>query len=276
MSSKIKSLFSQIQNIPQIPEVIKILIEQVNNPDIDLKDIASNVEKEPLIAIKVLRVVNSAYFGLPKKIDSINDAVVLLGMYKLRTLVIASGIVNAIPDIENFNIKKFWLNSFRTASYSKCLANMVGLDEDIAFTAGLINDLGTVLIYLGQPKEAIKIEELINEGHSRSFVEKMRLGYISQDVSAELCRLWRFSDELIIPVLQCESPLVIEPVSKIACVISIAKYLSYCKEADIEQDHILEGLSVDVVGALQLPEEFFVDKLDEILSLESGLDGMLE
>jgi len=275
MSSKIKKLFSQIQNVPQIPEVIRVLIDQVNNPDIDLKEIAINVEKEPLIAVKVLRVVNSAYFGLPKKIDSISDAVILLGLSKLRSLVIASGIVSAVADIGDFDIKQFWINSFRTASYAKWLACKTGADEDVAFTAGLINELGVVLIHLGLPEEAVKIEGLIVDGHSRAFVEKMRLDYTSQEVSAELCRLWEFSDSLIIPISQCESPLIADSVSEMACIVCIAKYLSNSKQTNSQQAQVIENMPAEVVGKLKLTETFFEDNVDEVLSLESGLEGML-
>ena len=275
MSSKIKALFGQIQNIPQIPEVIRVLISQFNDPDVDLKAIARNVEKEQLIALKVLRLVNSAYFGLPKKIDSIEEAVVLLGMVRLRSLIIASGIVSSIPVIEGFNIKLFWLDGFRTASYAKWLASKSACDEDIAFTAGLLNNLGTILIYLGQRDEAVKIEQLIAEGHERLFVEKMRLGFSSQDVSAELCGLWQFSEELIVPIAQCAEPLLADSVSKLACVLNIAKYLSACKQGCKDNDEILQGLSLDISSELGLSATFFDENIGEILGLESELEGML-
>lgn len=107
MKLEIEQLFDEINNIPRIPEVVKDLILQINNPDIDFDDIAKNVEKEQVISMKVLRLVNSAHFGLSKNIDSINEAVVMLGMAKLKTLIIASGVVSSVPDIPNFNIQQF-------------------------------------------------------------------------------------------------------------------------------------------------------------------------
>ncbi len=276
MSAKMKKLFQQVHKIPQVPEVVRLLISQFNDPNIDLKAIAGNVEKEQVIALKVLRLVNSAAFGLPKKIASIEDAVVLLGMAKLRSLVIASGIVSSVSDIENFDVKQFWLDSFSTANYAKYLAAEVKCDENIAFTAGLISDLGRVLIHMGLAKESAEIEKRVNEGHARPYIEKMRIGFTGQDVCAELCRIWKFSDELTIPVEQCGEPLIAEPVSKLACVVYLARHLSHCLKLQMTEEDILSGIPVEVVAELGLPASFFNENLTELLAMESGLDGLLD
>ncbi len=275
MSAKISKLFKQVHKIPQIPEIVQILICQLNDPDMNMKSIAQNVEKEQVISLKVLRLVNSASFGLPKKITSIEEAVVMLGMGKLRTLVIASGIVNSVTEVENFDVKQFWLDSFTSANYAKWLANESQCDAELAFTAGLISGLGTILIYLGLPKKAIEIEQHLDEGHARHFVEQMRLGFTSQEVCAELCKIWKFSDELIIPVSQCAEPLKDGPVSKIACIIFIAKYLNNCRHENMSEEDILQSMPSDVEKQLELPDDFFTQRLSEILALESGLDGLL-
>ena len=276
MSAKIKKLFKQVHKIPQVPEVVRILISQLNDPNVNLNDIASNVEKEQLIALKVLRLVNSASFGLPKKIASIEEAVVMLGMVKLRTLVIASGIVSSVSDINNFDIKQFWLDSFCTANYAKWLANEAKCDGDIAFTTGLISGLGSVLIHMGLAKESADIEKKIQDGHARPYIEKMRLGFTGQDVCAELCRIWKFSDDLILPVAQCGEPLIAEPVSKIACAVYVARFLSNCVKEKMTEEDILQSIPIEVTEQLGLSEAFFKKNLAEILAMESGLDGLLD
>lgn len=275
MPLKLNKLFEQVHKVPQIPEVLRILINQLDNPDIDMKDIARNVEKEQIISIKALRLVNSASFGLEKKIASIEEAVVMLGMGQLKKLVISSAIVNSSPEIPNFDLKQFWLNSFCTASYAKWLATESQCDPAIAFTAGLISGLGTILIHLGQAKEAAEVELRIMEGHARPFVEKMRLGYTSQEVSAELCRLWKFSDDLIIPVSQCGEPLQSKPASKTACIIYIARHISTCKHEKMPEDEILQSIPLDIAEQGGLSEEFFKERLAEIVALESELEGLL-
>lgn len=276
MSAKMNKLFANVHKVPQVPEVVRTLINQFNDPNIDMTAIAKNVEKEQVIALKVLRLVNSAAFALPRKVASIDEALVLLGMAKLKTLVIASGIVSAVPEIENFDIKQFWLDSFSTATYAKWLAQESQFDEDIAFTAGLLNGLGVVLIHLGAAKEAAEIEQRITADHPRPFIEKMRLGFTSQDVCAELCRIWKFSDELITPIEQSGSPLAAEPISKIACSIYISRILIACKNEGMPEEEILQAIPSEMTTQLGLSESFLNDSLSAILALESGLEGLID
>ena len=273
--SQINKLFEQLHKVPQIPEVVRILINQLYDPDVNIKDIAKNVEKEQVISLKILRLVNSAYFSLPKKIDSIEEAVIMLGLNQIKILIIASGIVSTVPEIEGFNIKQFWLDSFCTATYAKWLATQAHCDENIAFTAGLISGLGTILIHLGQANEAAEIEQHVKEGHSRPFIEKMRLGYTSQDVTAELCRQWNFSDDLITSVAQCGEPMLADPASKTACAVFIARYLSTCKYSNMLENEIFQTMPVEITEQLGLSYAFFKENLSETLALESGLDGLL-
>ncbi len=276
MKLEIEQLFDEINNIPRIPEVVKDLILQINNPDIDFDDIAKNVEKEQVISMKVLRLVNSAHFGLSKNIDSINEAVVMLGMAKLKTLIIASGVVSSVPDIPNFNIQQFWSTSFRTATYSKWLAEACKHESpDMLFTVGLISDLGNLLIHLKDAKVANEIDQHVKAGNTRPHYERKRLGFTNQEACAELCRRWKFSDELIETLEKSADPLGFEELSSAACIASIAKLISECVEQDMDEITILAMLPKDEWNALGLSEDSIAEKLTDITALEPGLEGML-
>jgi len=275
MKLEISKLFEQIHNIPQVPEVVRVLISQLNDPDANFNDIAKNIEKEQLISLKVLRLVNSAHFGLSKKIGSIDNAVSMLGMTKLKTLVIASGIVNSMPDIPNFDISTFWSDSFRTATYAKWLAEEAGLeDSDMIFTAGLINGLGTILLYLGDSKAANEIQQHVKAGENRYQYETKRLGFSSLDVCVELCTRWHFSDELTDTISQSEKPLATDKVSLPACVVYIARYISESKNSESSEEDRLVNFPAKEWLQLGFNEEDIEKRLPEILALESGLDGL--
>ncbi len=276
MHAKMNKMFEQIHNVPRIPEVVRTLITQFNDPKIDFDAIAKNVEKEQIISLKVLRLVNSAHFGLSKKIGSIQDAVLMLGMNQLRTLVVASGLVGAMPKIEHINIKQFWGDSFRTASYAKWLAAESQNAPDLAFTAGLINGLGTILIHMGAPEEADDIEKHVKSGHVRSEIEISRLGFTSEAVCAELCRRWHFSEDLINAVGECGAPLATDPPSQTACAVHVARFISKCKLENLLVEDMLKDFPFAVAEKLGLTEQFIIDKLPEILAIESGLDGLVD
>lgn len=276
MQTNMNKMFEQIHNVPRIPEVVRTLITQFNDPKIDFDAVAKNIEKEQMISLKVLRLVNSAHFGLSKKVGTIQEAVIMMGMNQLRTLVIASAMVGAVPKIENVNIKQFWGDSFRTATYAKWLAAESNTAPDLAFTAGLINGLGTILIHMGAPKIANEIAQHAQAGGNRVALERQCLGFTSEEVCAELCRRWHFSEELIEAVNQCADPLTHETFSRAACVVHLARYISKCQFENLSTEEILKDFPLAVAAKLGLTEQFITDKLPEILAIESGLDGLAD
>lgn len=277
MKLQINKLFEQIHNVPQVPEVVRILISQLNDPNANFSDISKNIEKEQIISLKVLRLVNSAHFGLSKKVGSIDSAVAMLGLAKIKTLVIASGIVNAVPKIPNFDLSLFWADSFRTATYAKWLAEDANIENsEMIFTAGLINALGTILLHLGDPKAANEILQHVKAGENRYSYEQKRLGFSSLDVCAELCKRWHFSDDLVDTITHSGSPLLAEEISSPACVVYIARYISESNLSKISEEDRLTNFPNKEWQQLGLNIDDIATKLPEIMSLESGLEGLVD
>jgi HD-like signal output (HDOD) protein len=276
MPTKMSQLFDQIHKIPQIPEVVRSIINQLNNPNADMLNIAKDVEKEQVIVLKILRLVNSAHFGLSRKIGSIDDAIAMLGMNQLKTLVIASGIVSAVPELDNFDVKQSWRNSFRTAGYAKWFATQAGLAADIAYTAGIISNLGNVLIHIASPREANEIDQHVKNGNSRLEIEKRRLGYSGQAICAELCRRWKFADELVETIEQSAEPLLLETPNKLACAVFLAHSISDYQDQGLDENQILTSLPQQVTELLGLSEQVLKEKLPGVLASKSELDGLLD
>lgn len=274
MSVEMNKLFDQIYKVPQVPEVVRTLITQLNDPKLNMDAIAKNVTKDQVISMKVLRLVNSVHFGLSRKISSIEDAVVMLGMHQLKTLIIASGIVSSVPEIDGFDVKSFWSDSFRNATYAKWIAKEVGANAEMVFTSGLINDLGKILIYLGLPKLAHEVDEHVRAGKPRAQVEQNRLGFTNAQVCAELCRRWKFPDELIQTVSQSQQPLLFDDVSPEACIVHISKYLSSCRRDNLSLEDMMETFPVEVLAKLSLKMDQFAEKLPQLLATNSGLEAL--
>jgi len=277
MKSEITQLFDQIDNVPQVPEVVRILLSQVNDPNIDFVAIAKNVEKEQVISMKILRLANSAFYGVPRKIGSINQALVILGMTELKKLIVTSGLISAIPNIPNLNIEDFWIDNFRTAIYAKWIADNANLkDSDMVFTAGLINGLGNILIHLGNAAAAEEINYLVEEGMPRIDAEQQELGFSNQEACAELCRQWHFSDDLISAVEQSGAPLSFEQSSLSSCAVFIARYISESNYSEKTAAEKLADFPITEWKNLGLKEENIKERMAEILMLETGLEGLLD
>ena len=277
MTPELDRLFKHIDNIPRVPELVKTLLEQVNDPDIDFQDVASNIEKEQVLAIKVLRLVNSVQFSLKRRVSSIQEALTILGLYEIRRLVIVTGLAEAIPDLPNLDLSDFWQDSYRTATYAKWIADKAELGNgEMVFTAGLLYDLGTILIHLGEPDAASDITEAVYQGQDRLDSERQYLGFTSHEACAELCRLWQFPEELINTVEKSGEPMAYDPLSLAACAVKIARYVSQSSYSDEGEEVLLETFPTEEWQTLGLDKDDILRAMTSMSELETGLDGLLD
>ena len=272
---EIRELLEQTDKLPNVPEVVRQLIQQLNNPAADYGEIADKVSKDQTLSLKILRLVNSAHFGLSRKVSSIDQAVVMLGMVRLKTLVIASGIAGSVKQVDGLDLKKFWSESFRVAALAKWFAERdTNVDPDIAFTAGLIHNIGRLLLHLAQPMRAQAIQTLIEESNcSRSDAEMERLNFTSPEAGQALLDLWKFPAELGIAVRQHKQPTSFEEPSSLAAIVNLACVVNSAAR-DGDNVETLQSNFPDDVATLAGVSADTSAELAEALSLDSGLDGL--
>ena len=274
---EIRDLLAQTDKLPNVPEVVRQLIQQLNNPAADYGEIAEKVAKDQTLSLKILRLVNSAHFGLKRKVSSIDEAVVMLGMVRLKTMVIASGIAGSVKAVEGLDLKKFWAESFRVAALAKWFAERdTEVDPDIAFTAGLIHNIGRLLLHLSQPMRAQAIQTLIEESNcSRSDAEMERLGFTSPEAGQALLDMWNFPAELGIAVRQQKSPTSFEEPSELSAVINLACVVNAAIRNEDDLETLQAAFPADVATLAGVSADT-TDALEEALTLESGLDGLID
>ena len=273
---QISELFDQIKQLPMVPEVVRTLIMQLNDPDIDLNSVAADVAKDQVISLKVLKIVNSAHFGLTRKIASIDEAVVMLGMAKLKNIVVASGLTGSIHHVVGMDMKKFWQESLYTAGVAKELAILTDeADPDVAFTAGLLSSIGSLLIVMGVPSQSIIIKDKIESGVNQYDAEMDVLGFSSGNVGANLIERWSFPSILGDAIFAYQHPMSLAKDDSLAYLLHLAKYLASEKMKKSDFDSIMSAFPYDVAGYLKLDHEKMECHLDGIFVEVSGLDELV-
>lgn len=128
--------------IPTQPRIIMEVKKEINNPDADLSTISNIISKDVAMSAKVLKVANSAFFGLKEKVDSIDRALAMLGMKNFNKIILSSSLREALGT--NYpGIEKFWNHSMATAAFASHIADKVGFESpEQAYTAGLFHDCG--------------------------------------------------------------------------------------------------------------------------------------
>lgn len=273
---QIQDLLKQTDRLPNVPDVVRELIQLLNDPNVKHSSITELVSRDQTISLKVLRVVNSAYFGLSRKISSIDEAIVLLGIDKLKTLVIASGFSNSVIKVDGIVLPEFWADSFRVAELAQWFAKRTLLTEmDEAFTAGIIHNIGRLLLHLSMAETAKEIQALVaNRKAGRVKAELDLLGFTSQDAGRALLDLWKFPSNLGYAVQHHKRPFVDDEPQPLACVLNLACYLNACIRNDRDLDLIREGFPMAVAKSAGLPKGILYE-LDDAIIINDGLNQLL-
>ena len=154
-SAKLRATIEEITDLPTLPVVVAKISSQISNPSTNAADIGKLIEQDQSLTSKVLRLVNSAYYGFPKQIKSIQHAVVILGFSKVKTIIITASVFDAFKGRKSngLNLQRFWQHSLGTAIASKAVAEAIGVGHaaEDAFIGGLLHDLGKVIMDQYQP-----------------------------------------------------------------------------------------------------------------------------
>jgi HD-like signal output (HDOD) protein len=217
------ALLKRVDELPRLPKAVSELLDAVNNENTTVKSIAAKVAQDPLISARVLRLANSAHFGRSREVGSIDEAVIRLGMQTLRTLVIASAVIGAIPNAEGIDLAQFWGETFEVALYSQEVAKRCGVAPDEAFTCAILHNIGDLLIAVVEPSVAAQIRAAVAEGADKQQLKTSLLGFDSPSVGALLAKAWKFTPSLVQGIEHQRAPLNAKPASKLAAVI----YLSH-------------------------------------------------
>ncbi|MEL0614525.1 HDOD domain-containing protein [Marinomonas arenicola] len=273
---QVQDLLKKTDKLPNVPDVVRELIVLLNDPNANYFDISQKVAHDQTMSLKVLRVVNSAYFGLSRKVYSIDEATVILGINKLKTLVIASGFANSVKSVEGIDLKTFWQDSFRVAILAQWLGKRTDLvDAEEAFTAGIVHNLGRLLLHLTEPTIAQEIRTRTKENFiSRTKAELDALGFTTQDASKALMDLWKFPPELGEAVRMHKRPFSEEDPQPLACVLNLACYLNACIRSERDEELVVDGFPKTVAKGAGLPEQI-IYQLGEALLIGDDLDLLL-
>lgn len=272
---EIRELLEQTSKLPNVPDVVKELIQQLNNPGAKYDEIAEKVGKDQTLSLKILRLVNSAHFGLSRKVSSIDEAVIMLGMARLKTMVIASGVVGSVKNVEGLDLKQFWSEAFFVATAARFFAEKSEkADADMAFTVGLIHNIGRLLLHISKPKLAQAIQTRVDEtGCSRSDAEMERLNFVTPQAGQALLDMWSFPAELGEAVLQHKKPIEFEDPSALAAVVNLACVINAARRNKTDIAELRDFFPMDVAEIAGLSSNI-LSELGEALALESGLDGL--
>jgi len=195
----IEKVMGALRQLPSLPVVVLEVLESFERSDVDVDALSRKIAKDQAIAARVLRIANSSFYGLQTRVATVQEAVVVLGFRSVRAMVMSVAATNSFPrgECRGFNHTAFWRHCVGVAMCARTLAQRAQINPEKAFTAGLMHDIGRLVLVTCFPQEYA--ETLAYRAHHDCTVviaERDVLGLDHAVVGDALAERWKFSPVL--------------------------------------------------------------------------------
>lgn len=196
--AEFRRALQEVKNLPTLPGIVAKLTRMAEDPDTTTEQMGRVISKDHILAAKLLKLVNSAFYGFPQKISSLSSAIILLGFNVIKSLIISASIFELMEssDVE------LWEHSLGTAVAASILAKRLGIkDPEEVSTAGLIHDIGKVAVKMELPEQYDEILNIVEMKKVSMFeAERLVLGLDHAEVGGWLAKSWFLPRKLVEPI----------------------------------------------------------------------------
>lgn len=266
-----EQLVRDIDSIPPFPATVTKVLQVIDTPRVNAKELGSILAEDQSLATTLLRYANSAYYGLPRQVSTVSEATVILGFASIKSLLLAAAVHKTInKEVTGYALAQgeLWNHSINCAMLAKFLAVKCRFPvPEQAFVAGLIHDVGKVVLssYVGE--EFAEILKLVREENIPFMdAEKRVLGFNHSEVGAALAQKWNLPAELVEVIAFHHNPMQAEHDFKLTSLVHIADALCLMLGLGLGADGLLYPLDEQVLDRLGLG----IEDLEEAMAQVAG------
>jgi len=212
--NRLDEIVRTMENIPPYPKVAQTVVVMLQDPNVSALELAKVIQFDQAITANVLRLCNSAFFGLTRKVSSLEEALMVMGHGTLRDIVMASSSARFFKtDIKGYDLGQgeLWLHAVATAIMAKQLVDYIpSVDAGLAFTTALLHDIGKICLhtFVKDDFRAIMLK-VIKEQSSFVAAEMEILGTNHAELGAKILEKWEFDPQMVLAVRQHHEPDVL-------------------------------------------------------------------
>lgn len=267
----ISEILGNLQKLPSVPTLVLEILDSFDDERIEVNKLANKIANDQALVARVMRVANSAFFGLSGQVGTISDAISVLGFNNLRGLVTAASIISASPkNLGKFDILDFWHHSLCTGACSKVLAKQSGLNPEVAFTTGLLHDIGKLVIAMQFPE---KFEQLSLHGESSeksTNIERELIGFDHAFLGEQLAIRWKFPPAICKAIGQHHLPVEPTEQSRLSDIVYLANVFAHVLNNKDDSNSHPSRLAEDAWDRLQIRADLLPILTAEAERLYSG------
>lgn len=272
----LEALLHHPNALPSAPKIVEQLISSFNNDDVSVDEIARKLSLDPVLSAKLLRLANSTYYHVSRRIGNVGDAVRMLGFVTVRTLVISSGLVGSFKAVPGLDLKRFWRYSLHTAVVARWIAKEAGANTDLAFTLGMMHALGQLVMHAGAPEQAQAVDKAVGTYEAgRLEAEKAVFGYDFSEVGAALADLWKFPDLFARTIKEFPAPQSVSPPNRMAAVIHLAAWRARGEDAHASDEELAASLPLEAAAMLGIVAGELLAQMPSPVELSAGLEDLV-
>lgn len=229
--SNLDAIYAQIESLPSLPTIVSNVLEITDAPESSAEDLMKAVLPDQSMCATILKIANSAFFGLPREVSTLEKAVMVLGFDEIKNIVLGKAVFNSFKELNSENkkiIEEFWNHSFICGLTAKILAERNGLSASEFFVAGLIHDIGKLPMLITFP--TIYSHQLRGtiDNWAQSYNQEKELFFICHDeIGKKMLQRWFFPEKLVAAVGFHHKPKNAEEIVLAASIIQVADFVSH-------------------------------------------------
>jgi len=273
MQSKIKleNILIHTESLPSLPEILVKLNEVVNSPFSSFDDFSNIIAKDTSLTARVLKIVNSPFYGFPKKIDSVSKACAFLGSQQIMNIVIATKIIDTFSGINRdyVDMKSFWKHSILTGIVARVTSTILQeINPEGYFISGLLHDIGRILFLKAYPDI---MRDILHRNRTQNILlwklEEEAFGVDHAKSGGMLLNKWRFPSHQQDKVMYHHCPAASQFYKKQCAIIHISNIISRAIAPYSSGDFFITTLDKVALESLNLSEHninFIINKSGEL------------
>lgn len=260
-------ILSSVYNLPTIPIVIFEITKVIDDPNASASQLGRIISRDQGLVTKILSVANSPLYGIPRRVSTIDFAIVILGFNHIKNIVIALSMMEAFKTTggKKFEQKKYWYHSIITAFAAKKIADDLGYPiSGEAFTGGLLHDLGIPVIFKYFNKEYQEILRLVKEENLEySEAESEVLGWTHSEIARSLVERWNLPPSLSDVISYHHKPSDQEGDNRLTAIVHLADFMTQkMGVGDFDWDKRFR-FDKEVIDILNLGDEDYLEDFIE-------------
>jgi signal transduction histidine kinase/HD-like signal output (HDOD) protein len=267
------------RHLPSPPQVLLKLIEICGKEDTTPIELSQITAKDPSISSKVMRLVNSAYMGLTVKVNSLEKAILYLGLDTIKNIAISASVLQAFSRTQgnsSFKLKQFWWHSLMCASLSRRIAKKISyVSPEEAFLSGLLHDIGKLVLWVNFKKDYAEILKCSGNDADLLIAGETAIGATHYEVGAWLVRHWNLDSFMADAILYHHEPP--ERISNAFPLVKIVYVANALSKQQVEKPEDAPAIAKTVFGfSRSQVEELTAETTEEVIEVARSLEIAVE